>query len=103
MSSPYKHGALIELPGGMRAYVDGIPDDCNHDYSEPVFQTKSGKWIFWYTYRQWASLTSTARNDLINQLHGPGGEHEDDPILVMTSQCTKCKKIYEPNFFTEEF
>lgn len=99
MNGPYKHGELIALPGGGHAFVDGIPDDCEHDYSDPVYQTKSGKWIFWYTYRQWASLCSKDRGILIQELHA----QSDDPIVIGTSQCTICKKIYEPNFFTEEF
>lgn len=79
MNGPYNSGDLIEVPGGGLAFVDGIPDDCPHDYSESVYQTKSGKWIFWHTYRQWATLTSAARYDLIMKLHGPGGMEEDDP------------------------
>lgn len=99
MNGPYKHGALIVFPGGGHAFVDGLPDDCDHDYSEPVYQTKSGKWIYWHTYRRWASLTSDARYELIMRLHGPGGMEEDDPILVGTTQCRKCKKIYHPEMF----
>ena len=95
MNGPYKHGALIILPGAGVAFVDGIPDDCDHDYSDPVYKTKSGKWIFWHTYREWASKPSKDRDFLIQQLHN----NSDDPILLMTSQCTKCKKIYEPELF----
>lgn len=99
MNSPNKHGAILSFPDGSVAFVDGIPDTCKHDYSDPVYQTASGKWIFWYTYRKWAHLTSKDRGMLIQELHF----HNGDPILLGTSQCTKCKKIYEPNFFTEEF
>jgi hypothetical protein len=101
MSGPNTHGAFIQLPGG-HAFIDGIPDTCKHDYSDSVFQTASGKWIFWHTYRKWAHLPSKDRDRLIMELHYYG-EKADDPILLSTSQCTKCKKIYEPNFFTEEF
>lgn len=103
MNGPHKHGALMILPDGSHAFVDGLPDTCQHDFREPVYETKSGKMIYWHTYRQWASLTSKARDELIMNLHGRGGMEEDDPILTATTQCTKCKKIYEPNFFTEEF
>lgn len=98
MNGPNKHGALILLPGG-HAFVDGIPDTCDHDYSDTVYQTRSGKFIFWHTYRQWAGLTTVARDILINELHGRGGIKEDDPILLGTCQCRKCKKIYEPELF----
>jgi hypothetical protein len=96
MNGPNTHGALLVIPGFGHAFVDGLPDDCEHDYSDPVYQTASGKWIFWHTYRQWASLTSAARYELLMKLHGPGGMNEDDPILVGTSQCTKCKKDLSP-------
>jgi hypothetical protein len=29
--SPNTHGALIDLGDGMHAFVDGIPDKCEHD------------------------------------------------------------------------
>jgi hypothetical protein len=98
MNGPYKHGALIELPGGGHAFVDGIPDTCDHDYSDSVYQTASGKWIFWYTYRQWAHLPTKDRDRLINELHNYHQE-PDDPIVFGTTQCRKCKKIYEPEMF----
>lgn len=98
MNGPYKHGALIELPDGGRAFVDGIPDECDHDYSDSVYQTASGKWIFWYTYRQWAHLPDKDRGRMIQELHYYG-EKSNDPILLGTSQCRKCKKIYEPEMF----
>lgn len=93
MNGPNKHSAFIKIPGG-HAFVDGIPDKCEHDYSDIVFQTKSGKWIFWYTYKQWAHLPSVDRSRLVQELHAKN----DDPIILGTSQCTKCKKIYEPDF-----
>jgi hypothetical protein len=101
MSGPNTHGAFIQLPGG-NAFIDGITDTCKHDYSDSVFITKSGKEIFWHTYRQWAHLPSKDRDRLIQELHYYG-EKSDDPIVTATCQCRKCKKIYEPNFFTEEF
>jgi len=99
MNGPYMHGELIILPDGGHAFIDGIKDACDHDYSDPVYQTLSGKFIYWHTYRKWAHLPSDARYELVMELHGRGGEKEDDPIRICTVQCTKCKKIYQPDFF----
>ena len=97
MNGPNTHGSLIILPNGDRAFIDGVPDDCEHDYSDGVFQTASGKWIYWHTYRKWAHLPGQQRNRLIQEYH-LYGDGKDDPILLCTSQCAKCKKIYEPDF-----
>lgn len=98
LNGPDKHGAFVALLGGGHAFIDGIPDTCEHDYSESVYQTASGKWIFWYTYRQWAHMPGKDRDRLINELHCYG-EGADDPIVLWTSQCRKCKKIYQPDIF----
>jgi len=98
MNGPDTHGELIVLPNGWHAFIDGVPDNCDHDYSDSVYQTKSGKWIFWHTYRKWAHLPGKDRDRLINELHNYGPEAED-PIILGTSQCTKCKKIYSPPLY----
>lgn len=95
MNGPNTHGELIILPGGGHAFVDGVPDKCEHDYSDSVFQTASGKWIYWHTYRRWAHLPSVTRDRLIQEYHYTG-EGKDDRIILYTSQCKKCKKVYEP-------
>lgn len=88
------HGAFIQLPNG-HAFIDGIPDTCEHDYSDDVFISKSGKVIHWHTYKQWASYISIARAELIMQYH----DKIDDPIVCGTSECRKCKKIFHPPMF----
>lgn len=100
MNGPNKHSEYHILPGIGFAIIDGVPDTCEHDYADPVYQTASGKWILWHTYRRWAHMVSKDRDRLIQDLHYTG-EKSDDPIVLGTSQCRKCKKIYEPNFFTE--
>lgn len=99
MNGPTTHGEIHILPGGGIAFIDGVADTCDHDYSDSVFQTASGKWIFWYTYRQWAHMVSVDRDRLIQELHYYG-EKSEDPIVLGTSQCRKCKKIYQPDFFS---
>jgi hypothetical protein len=50
MNGPNKHSAIINLGNGATAFVDGIPDKCNHDYTgDAVFQSASGKMIYWHT------------------------------------------------------
>jgi len=89
------HGAFIPLPGG-NAFIDGIPDQCEHDYSgDAVHFTQSGKTIYWHTYRQWASYTAEMRDRLIYEYH----EQIDDPIVGGAITCRKCKKIYHPPIF----
>jgi len=83
------HGEFQELPDGTRMFVDGVPDKCDHDTKgDAIYQSASGKVIFWYTYRQWASYTEEMRARLIYEYH----ESIDDPIVSMTASCSKCKK-----------
>lgn len=89
------HGAFIQFKDGGHAFIDGIPDTCDHDYSDNVFITVSGKVIHWHTYRQWARFTSEMRNRLIHDHQNEIG----DPIQIGTSECRKCKKIFHPPMF----
>lgn len=90
------HGEMMVLPGGMIAFVDGIPDTCDHDWNgDVVLQSASGKMIYWHTYRKWASLCTDARRRLIYDYHSEIG----DPIIMETGSCRKCKKIFEPPLF----
>lgn len=87
------HGAFVDFGNGITAFVDGIPDMCEHDWSgDEVMQSKSGKMIYWHTYRQWAHLPADARNRLIYELH----EKIEDPIIMGAVSCRKCKKIFSP-------
>lgn len=88
------HGLFIQLPFG-NAFIDGIPDTCEHDYADEVLISKSGKVIHWHTYRQWARYTTQFRSRLIYEYHNM----IDDPILEGTSECRKCKKIFHPPMF----
>jgi len=90
------HSAIIELPGGSRAFIDGIPDECDHDWTgDPYYVAQSGKVILWHTYRQWAHLTNQARYPLIMEHH----RKIDDPILESGVTCRKCKKFYHPPMY----
>lgn len=93
------HGVMIPLEDGSVAFIDGIPDTCKHEQVDDVFQAASGKLIFWHTYRQWASMTSEMRNNNIYEYHN----EIEDPIVMGTCQCRKCKKIIFPNSIDFQF
>jgi hypothetical protein len=94
--SPDTHSAFIAFPGGGHAFIDGIPDTCEHDWNgDPVYVSRSGKVVYWHTYRQWASLCSDARARLIQEYHFS----IEDPIVQAASSCRKCKKVFHPGYF----
>jgi len=87
------HGEVIKLEHGI-AFIDGVTDKCPHNgRRDSVYQSASGKLIFWHTYRKWASLTTEARDKLIHDYHNS----IEDPIVMGTSQCSLCKKTDFPN------
>jgi hypothetical protein len=90
------HSIFIQVSKDSHAFIDGIPDKCEHDYrGDEVFFTQSGETIYWHTYRQWARYNSVMRNRLIY-------EHQieiDDPINGGAVTCKKCKKIFSPPIF----
>lgn len=74
---------------GFTAFIDGLPPDheCN-SYGDMVYETASGKTITWNTHRQWASMTTMARQPLLF------AHYEDigDPILSASVSCSICKR-----------
>lgn len=90
------HSAIIQLSEGVTAFVDGIPDKCDHDdKGDVILWTHSGKNIYWHTYRQWAHLPTTERCKLIFKHH----DEIDDPIQGSCVSCSKCKKPFSPPMF----
>lgn len=90
------HSEILQMPDGSTAFVDGIPDKCQHDdKGDQILWSASGKTIYWHTYRQWAHLPADARHELVYQHH-----HEiDDPIVGGCVSCSKCKKPFSPPLF----
>lgn len=89
------HSAHV-ISEGFSMFIDGVSDDCEHDYSgDEVHFTQSGKIIYWHTFRQWASFTAPMRNRLIYEHQQEIG----DPICSGAVTCKKCKKIYQPSMF----
>lgn len=95
--SSHKSEIFVQMPGGGHAFITGVTDQCYHDYIDTYMVTKSGKEIFWYTYRQWAHLPNIDRNRLISELHFYG-DKSDDPIVFASAQCSKCKKCNNPSY-----
>jgi len=89
------HSAVI-IGKDFSCFIDGIPDTCDHDSrGDVVMQSVSGKMIYWHTYRQWAHLPADARTRLVHEYHN----QIEDPIVMGTTSCSKCKKIFHPPMF----
>lgn len=58
-----------------------------------VLFTKSGKAIYWYTYKQWASYIEYDRQKLIYEYQ----DQIDDPVVGGAVSCKLCKKVFEPD------
>jgi hypothetical protein len=87
---------IIPLPDGAIAFVDGIPDQCDHDWNgDEILWSASGKIIYWHTYRQWAHLPSRERYRLISDYH----DEIEDPVTGGCASCSKCKKAFSPPTF----
>lgn len=90
------HSAFIQISKDSHAFIDGITDNCEHDWTgDEVLFSKSGKTIYWHTYKQWARFNSEMRNRLIHEYHN----NIDDPIVGGAVTCKKCKKIFSPPVF----
>lgn len=93
---PNTHSAIIPLSDGMIAFVDGIPDECDHNWNgDVILWSASGKTIYWHTYRQWAHLPSRERHRLICDYH----DEIEDPVTGSCVSCSKCKKGFSPPMF----
>lgn len=83
------HSAHI-IGKGFSAFIDGIPNDHECDSKgDEVFESVSGKRIYWHTYRKWASYTAEMRNRLIYEHHNK----IDDPIIMGSVSCSICGQV----------
>lgn len=83
---------IVNTGSGL-AFVDGIKSghECNFN-GDPIYESASGKIIYWHTYRQWAHYPTSVRYQLINEYHN----RIDDPIISMTTCCSICKSPFNP-------
>ena len=95
MNSHNTHGEIF-IGEKFSMFIDGVPDKCEHDYTgDTISITRSGKYVYWHTYKQWASYTSQLRDRLVLE-----HQHKiDDPIVESAVSCRKCKKMFQPSAF----
>lgn len=89
------HGAFISFPDGSTAFIDGIPDKCEHDDkgSGYHFISGAGGW----PYDELLPNTGQTQDDLMTlDLHLRAfGQYISGGCV----SCSKCGKPYEPPMF----
>lgn len=82
------HSTFI-ADNGFSAFIDGIPNDRECDSRGDIhYRTASGKHVTWYTQRQWAHLTTEAREPLLYAHYAAIG----DQICSGSVSCSICKE-----------
>lgn len=82
------HSAFI-AGNGFSAFIDGMPNNHECDSKGDVhYWTASGKHVTWYTQKQWAHLTTEAREPLLYAYYDKIG----DPICSGSVSCSICKE-----------
>ena len=93
---PNTHSAFIQLPDGGNAFVDGIPDKCEHQWDGPGYH--------------FVTYIGGCEADLI-----PDTGQSQEEMIALDEQlrkegkylsggcvsCSKCGKPYEPSMFEE--
>lgn len=96
MNNPSTHSAFVDFGDGTSAFIDGIPDECVHDWGGDGYLVSSkGKFITPHTYLKWAGYTKDFREWLIHLHH----ESIGDPITEGGCTCKHCGKPYHPPMF----
>jgi hypothetical protein len=92
---PNTHGALIQLPDGSNAFVDGIPDKCEHEWD--------GKGYHFVSFMDGggfdaliavADQTQEELEEMDKQLRFQGKYLSGGCV-----SCSKCGKPYSPEMF----
>src|SRR3990172_8381776 len=92
---PDTHGEFIELPDGSRAFVDGIPDKCEHQWD--------GAGYHFVSYIGGGGMDSLIPDT--NQSHeemevlDKALRNEGKYISGGCVSCSKCGKPFEPPMF----
>lgn len=97
------HGKITKLPGGSMAFIDGIPDDCDHD--------TDGDWYVLISPQpdsDWG-LTYKMKAKTIQRMRPKLPEHEairayDEDLTGHyisggCTSCSKCGKAMTPPFW----
>lgn len=88
---PNKHEEFFEIDG-MRGFITGVPDKCEHIYDESVFILGNGDVLVEKDYL--CPTQQTTQEYLMKE-----AEKRGSFIEIGTSRCLKCKKIYHPEFY----
>jgi len=80
------HSAFIQFDGS-RAFVDGLKDKCQHDYSEVVYMLSNDEYLKEKDYR---CPTNEATQEYIQHV----AEQKNAYIQGCTTACSRCGKIY---------
>ncbi len=90
---------FIQLGNKISVFIDG-DSSCDHKWEgSSVMYSESGKKITVYTYLQWSSYTDEYRQQVIRSYH----ESICDPIVEITSTCSKCNKEFSPFWDINEY
>lgn len=94
------HSAIIDLPNGVRAFIDGIPDQCEHDwngenYNVLILASDEEREELWML----DSEIKECGYDLTKQTDQERFHQEGWRLVGGGVTCTKCKKPFQPDFF----
>jgi len=78
--------AIIQVGQGL-AFIDGRDHVCD-SRGDIIYETASGRIVYWHTQRQWAHLTTEAREPLLYAHY----QKIDDPICAGSVSCSVCKE-----------
>jgi hypothetical protein len=94
---PNKHSAFI-VTGEMRAFVDGIPDECNHEWNGQGYYFVS--YINGGGFDEFIPDTGQATGELqaLDEKLRTEGKYLSGGCV----SCSKCGKPYEPSMFEDE-
>jgi hypothetical protein len=93
------HGAIINFGDGSGAFIDGIPDKCEHVWNgEEMFVVgRPGNSFFEEIWSETKMLVKGY--DLSDAFYQKKFEDDGYSIRGGMSSCSKCKKPYQPDFF----
>lgn len=86
---PNAHGEFVHLPGIGNAFIDGIPDKCEHDDSGPVLAFNEAGEYFKHSDMP----------DYFTDYEGWLKFQKDHKINGGCVSCSKCGKPFSPPMF----
>lgn len=81
------HEEFINIPGMGHAFITGVPDKCDHDYSLEVYELGNGEYLF---KKDHLCPTDESTYEHIQYL----AEQKGTQIVGGTTACSKCRKLF---------